>query len=221
MTCVADGPVDKINDGVIPNSKWCSQRVPGYAVIDLGEEKDISRWVVYHANARGAGEGVDMNTVAFDFSYAGDDGKPLLTGDDAASRARVQSLSFTRADAVTGNKQNITDRNLSEPIKARYIKLNVTQSDNSPWHAIRVYEFQVYENPGVLSVAAPSTPLARNVTVKNNEGATDTVVVDNVGMLYTSGQYPGGSISENTGVVKLYDSPDCRRTHRTGKGYSA
>ena len=206
VTCVADGPVDKINDGVIPNSKWCSQRVPGYAVIDLGEEKDISRWVVYHANARGAGEGVDMNTVAFDFSYAGDDGKPLLTGDDAASRARVQSLSFTRADAVTGNKQNITDRNLSEPIKARYIKLNVTQSDNSPWHAIRVYEFQVYENPGVLSVAAPSTPLARNVTVKNNEGATDTVVVDNVGMLYTSGQYPGGSISENTGVVKLYDS---------------
>ena len=206
VTCVADGPVDKINDGVIPNSKWCSNSRLGYAVIDLGEEMDISRWVVYHANARGAGEGVNMNTVDFDFSYAGDDGKPLLTGDDAASRARVQSLSFTQADAVTGNKQNVTDRNLSEPIKARYIKLNVTQSDNSPWHAIRVYEFQVYENPGVLSVAAPSTPLARNVTVKNNEGATDTVVVDNVGMLYASGQYPGGSISENTGVVKLYDS---------------
>lgn len=206
VICVADGPVDKINDGVIPNSKWCSQRVPGYAVIDLGEEKDISRWVVYHANARGAGEGVDMNTVAFDFSYAGDDGKPLLTGDDADSKARVQAMQFTKVDSVTGNKQNVTDRNLSEPIKARYIKLNVTQSDNSPWHAIRVYEFQVYENPGVLSVAAPSTPLARNVTVKNNEGATDTVVVDNVGMLYASGQYPGGTISENTGVVKLYDS---------------
>ena len=206
VTCVADGPVDKINDGVIPNSKWCSQRVPGYAVIDLGEEKDISRWVVYHANARGAGEGVDMNTVAFDLSYAGDDGKPLLTGDDADSKARVQAMQFTKVDSVTGNKQNVTDRNLSEPIKARYIKLNVTQSDNSPWHAIRVYEVELYEKPGVVSVAAPSTPLARNVTVKNNEGATDTVVVDNVGMLYTSGQYPGGSISENTGVVKLYDS---------------
>ena len=209
VTCVADGPVDKINDGVIPNSKWCSQRVPGYAVIDLGKEVDIQRWVVYHANARGAGEGVDMNTVAFDFSYAKDDGKPLLTGDDGASRARVQSMSFTQADRVTGNKQNVTDRNLSEPIKARYIKLNVTQSDNSPWHAIRVYEFQVYTNPGVLSVAAPSTPLARNVTVKNNEGATDTVVIDNVGMLYTTGTYAsGGTISENTGVVKLYESMD-------------
>ena len=210
VTCVADGPVDKINDGVIPNSKWCSQRVPGAAVIDLGEEMDISRWVVYHANARGAGEGVDMNTVAFDLSYAGDDGKPLLTGDDAASRARVQSLSFTRADAVTGNKQSVTDRNLSSTIKARYLKLNVTQSDNSPWHAIRVYEFELYEKPGTLSVAAPSTPLARNVTVHNNEGATDTVVVDNVGMLYTSGTYGNhnGVFSENTGVVKLYDSLD-------------
>ena len=57
-------------------------------------------------------------------------------------------------------------------------------------------------------MAAPSTPLARNVTVHNNEGATDTVVVDNVGMLYTSGSYPNGTFSENTGVVKLYDSLD-------------
>lgn len=209
VTCVADGPVDKINDGVIPSSKWCSNSVPGAAIIDLGEEKDISRWVVYHANARGAGEGVDMNTVAFDFSYAGDDGKPLLTGDNSESRARVRSMSFTPADSVRGNKQNVTDRNLSKSIKARYIKLNVTQSDNSPWHAIRVYEFQVYENPGVLSVAAPSTPLARNVTIHNNAGATDTVVIDNVGMLYTTGTYAGGgTISANTGVVKLYDSLD-------------
>ena len=46
VECVADGPVDKINDGVIPNSKWCSNSVPGYAVIDLGKEVDIQRWVV-------------------------------------------------------------------------------------------------------------------------------------------------------------------------------
>ena len=52
-----------INDGVIANSKWCSTSSRGYAVIDLGENKEISRWVVYHANCPGAGEGVDMNTV--------------------------------------------------------------------------------------------------------------------------------------------------------------
>ena len=207
-TCVADGPVNLINDGVIPSSKWCTTAYQAYAVIDLGENKDISRWVVYHANARGAGEGVDMNTVAFDFQYAADDGEPLLTGDDYASRQRVAALDWTVADRVTGNKQSVTDRNLSESITARYIKLNVTDSDNSAWSAVRIYEFQVYENPGVLSVAAPSTPLARNVTVHNNEGAADTVVVDNVGMLYTSGSYPNGTFSENTGVVKLYDSLD-------------
>ena len=149
-----------------------------------------------------------MNTVDFDFQYAPDDGQPLLTGDDAESKARVQALEFTKVDEVTGNKQNVTDRNLSEPINARYIKLNVTKSDNSAWHAIRVYEFEVYEEPGVLSVAAPTTPLARSVTVHNNEGATDTVTVDNVGMLYSSGTYgeKNGVIAENTGIVKLYDS---------------
>ncbi len=203
-----DVTVDKVNDGVIPNSKWCDTSGRGYAVIDLGENKEISRWVVYHANCRGAGESVDMNTVDFDFQYAPDDGQPLLTGDDAESKARVQALEFTKVDEVTGNKQNVTDRNLSEPINARYIKLNVTKSDNSAWHAIRVYEFEVYEEPGVLSVAAPTTPLARSVTVHNNEGATDTVTVDNVGMLYSSGTYGehNGVIAENTGIVKLYDS---------------
>ena len=203
-----DVTVDKVNDGVIPNSKWCDTAGYGYAVIDLGEEKEISRWVVYHANCRGAGESVDMNTVDFDFQYAPDDGKPMLTGDDTASKERVKNMKFTVADVVTGNKQNVTDRNLSEPIKARYIKLNVTDSDNSAWGAIRIYEFEVYEEPGVLSVSAPSVPLARSVTVHNNEGAADTVVVDNVGMLYTSGSYgdKNGVFSENTGVVKLYDS---------------
>ena len=205
-----DVTVDKVNDGVIPNSKWCDTAGYGYAVIDLGEEKEISRWVVYHANCRGAGESVDMNTVDFDFQYAPDDGLPMLTGDDAESKERVNNMKFTVADVVTGNKQNVTDRNLSEPIKARYIKLNVTDSDNSAWGAIRIYEFEVYEKPGVLSVSAPSVPLARSVTVHNNEGAADTVVVDNVGMLYTSGSYgdKNGVFSENTGVVKLYDSLD-------------
>ena len=130
---MADGPVNLINDGVIPSSKWCTTAYQAYAVIDLGENKDISRWVVYHANARGAGEGVDMNTVAFDFQYAADDGEPLLTGDDSASRQPRSAMQFTVADRVTGNKQSVTDRNLSEPITARYIKLNITDSDNSAW----------------------------------------------------------------------------------------
>ena len=144
-----------------------------------------------------------MNTVDFDLQYAADDGHALLTGDDAASRAHVNSLSFTVADRVTNNKQDITDRNLAEPIQARYIKLNVTRSDNSAWHAIRIYEFKLYEEPGINNTASP---YARNVTVKNNAGATDTVVVDNVIMKYSSGTYgdKNGTFHEDTGKVRLF-----------------
>ena len=123
------------------------QLYPSYAVIDLGENKTIQRWVVYHANCPGAGESVDMNTVDFDFQYAPDDGGALLDPDDSASVERVKRLAYTVADAVTGNKQDVTDRNLDEPITARYIKLNVTKSDNSAWKAIRIYELRSTRRP--------------------------------------------------------------------------
>lgn len=130
-------------------------------------------------------------------------GMPSSPGDDTASRTHVNTLSFTVADKVTGNKQDITDRNLDEPIQARYIKLNVTKSDNSAWHAIRIYEFKLYEEPGINNTASP---YERNVTVKNNEGATDTVVIDNVTMKYSSGTYgdQNGEFHEDTGKVRLF-----------------
>lgn len=198
-----DGAVHLINDGVIPNSKWCITNTRGYAVLDLGENKTIQRWVVYHANCKGAGESPDMNTVDFDLQYAADDGLPLLTGDDTESRARVSALSFTKADEVWNNKQDVTDRNLDEPITARYVKLNVTKSDNSAWHAIRVYEFELYEKAAINNTASP---YERNVTVKNNVGATDTVVIDNVTMSYSSGTYgdKNGVFHADTGKVRLF-----------------
>lgn len=196
--CEGDGPVDKLNDGVITLSKWCGTAHVdrGAAVIDLGEEKDISRWVVYHANCRGAGEGVAYNTVDFDLMYAPDDGQPMLDGNTAASKARVAAMNFSTADAVNGNTDDVTDRNLSEPIKARYVKLNVRHSGTSPWVAIRIYEFELYEHS---YTSAPTPLLARNVTVENNEGATDRVTLNNVPMPNTDG---------NTGLVNLYRSMD-------------
>ena len=198
IRCEGDGPVDKLNDGVITLSKWCGQAHVdrGAAVIDLGEERDISRWVVYHANCRGAGEGVAFNTIDFDLMYAPDDGQPLLDGDTQASKNRVNAMAFTTADVVNGNTDDITDRNLSQPIKARYVKLNVRHSGSSPWIAIRIYEFELYEHN---YTSAPTPLLARNVTVENNEGATDRVTLNNVPMPSTTG---------NTGLVKLYRSMD-------------
>ena len=202
-TNAGDGPVHLINDGVIANSKWCGRSTRGYAVIDLGENKTIQRWVVYHANCKGAGEGVAMNTVSFDLQYAADDGQPMITGDDTESKARVAAMEFTVADEVSGNKQDVTDRNLEKPITARYVKLNISRSDASPWSAIRIYEFQLFEKAGICNTASP---YERNVTVKNNAGATDTVVVDNVSMIYSSGTYGNqtGTFHEDTGKVRLF-----------------
>ena len=60
----------------------------------------VSYTHLYHANARGAGEGKDFNTVAFDIQYAQDDGQPLLDGDTQASRDRVNAMTFTTADSI-------------------------------------------------------------------------------------------------------------------------
>ena len=203
-TCVGDGPVKNLTDGVITLSKWCVDRAySGYAVIDLGENKDISRWVVYHANCPGAGEGVDYNTISFDLQYAADDGQPLLDGDTYASRNRVASMSFNTADSVNNNRDDITDRNLSAPINARYIKLNIRSSGSSPWTAIRIYELELYEHNYTTS---PTPLLARNVTVQNNEGANDRVTLNNVPM-------PNGK-------AYLYDSLDAETPIASADAYS-
>ena len=130
---------------------------------------------MYHANCPGAGEGVDYNTISFDLQYAADDGQPLLDGDTYASRNRVASMSFNTADSVNNNRDDITDRNLSAPINARYIKLNIRSSGSSPWTAIRIYELELYEHNYTTS---PTPLLARNVTVQNNEGANDRVTLN-------------------------------------------
>lgn len=193
------GKIDKINDGVIPSSKWCSSKTNASAYLDLGKEYDISRWVVKHANVQGAGEGVDFNTDSFSLQYAPDDKAELLEPDNLISKNRVIGLKYTKVDEVIGNRQDITDRILNTPIKARYIRLHVTKSDNCPWHAIRIYEFELYENAYFPHSQAL---LERNVTVHNNQGANDTVIFNNVPMPISG----TGGIAVNTGVVKIYDS---------------
>jgi hypothetical protein len=193
------GRINKINDGVIPSSKWASTKTDASAYLDLGKDMDISRWVVKHANVSGAGEGVDFNTDTFDLQYAADDGQPVLKPEESASASRIINLKYTKVDEVVGNRQDVTDRVLNTPIKARYIKLHVTKSDNCPWHAIRIYEFELYEN----AYTPHGVPLLdRNVTVKNNVGAKDSVVFNNVAMPIAG----DGKLAENTGLVKIYDS---------------
>lgn len=101
----------------------------------------------------------------------------------------IDGINFTDADVVTGNTLDITDRNLTTPITARYVRLSVTNSDNSPWSATRVYELELYADNNYVKRTDAINP--HKVTIKNNTGATDTVRFDNV---------PSGT------TVKLYNS---------------
>ncbi|RUR32767.1 discoidin domain-containing protein, partial [Clostridium perfringens] len=110
-----DGKVDN-------NSKWCAAGAnSGWLTIDLGEPKNIQRWVVKHAEA--GGEAKEMNTRDFALEVSYDGGQ-----------------TYQEVDVVTGNEEAITDRNLENPIVAQHLRLRIDNSGNSPWAAIRVYE---------------------------------------------------------------------------------
>ena len=80
---------------------------------------------------------------------------------------------YQEIDVVTGNEEAITDRNLAEPIVAQHLRLRIDNSGNSPWAAIRVYEFQLYEE--TFTDQTTEIPM-RFVNAKNNKGANDSVL---------------------------------------------
>lgn len=143
-----DGKVDN-------NSKWCAAGAKdGWLTIDLGEQKKIQRWVVKHAEA--GGEAKEMNTKDFALEVSYDGGK-----------------TYEPVDTVRDNTEAITDRNLADPIVAQHLRLRIDDSGNSPWAAIRVYEFQLYEETFIDQTT--EIPM-RFVNAKNNKGANDSVL---------------------------------------------
>lgn len=143
-----DGKVDN-------NSKWCAAGAKdGWLTIDLGEQKKIQRWVVKHAEA--GGEAKEMNTKDFALEVSYDGGK-----------------TYEPVDTVRDNTEAITDRNLVDPIVAQHLRLRIDDSGNSPWAAIRVYEFQLYEETFIDQTT--EIPM-RFVNAKNNKGANDSIL---------------------------------------------
>lgn len=123
------------------STKWCctpKENVDGsdvyWAMIDLGEAKDISRWIVKHAQA--GGEGASYNTKDFQLQYT------TAENPDPADHGI-----WTDADVVTDNTEAITDRNLETPIHARYVRLLVTKAEQGSGKAVRIYEMELYTEP--------------------------------------------------------------------------
>ena len=108
-----------------PETKWCdnSARPEKFIAFDLGRVKTLTRWTVLHA----ASESQSYVTKAFALQVRNSEDEPWRT-----------------VDEVTGNRDNETDRKLSEPVQARFVRLNITQGDQVDTNISRIYEFGVY-----------------------------------------------------------------------------
>ena len=126
------------------SDKWSSGQLSGSVDIRLTQPRTVVRWVMDHAGA--GGESVNdglMNTKDFDLYYKDADGRWKL------------------AKEVRGNKAHVTDITLDKPITAQDWRLNVVTSDNgTPWKAIRIYNWKMYEKLDTESVNIPMAKAA-------------------------------------------------------------
>lgn len=126
------------------SDKWSSGQLSGSVDIRLTQPRSVVRWVMDHAGA--GGESVNdglMNTKDFDLYYK-----------DAAGEWQL-------AKAVRGNREHVTDIILDKAITAQDWRLHVITSDNgTPWKAIRIYNWKMYETLDTESENIPMVHVA-------------------------------------------------------------
>lgn len=150
-------PASKALDGS-SNTKWAAtNEQDGDLTINIGEEKTIRRWRVEHAES--GGEEKDMNTSDFELLY------------------KDENDEWESAKRITENEKAVTDIVLDEPITASEFKLRIHDSGSSPWAAIRIYEWQLFE-----SEKLPKTEnvMMHFASAENNDVANDTFTLKNV-----------------------------------------
>lgn len=157
------------------SDKWSSAQLSGSVDIRLTQPRRVVRWVMDHAGA--GGESVNdglMNTKDFDLYYKDEAGEWKL------------------AKAVRGNKAHVSDITLDSPITAQDWRLNVITSDNgTPWKAIRIYNWKMYET---LDTESQNIPMAK---------VAARVLTDNKIQLGFS-EVPAGA------TITVYDKPDSK-----------
>ena len=107
-------------------TKWCHMDgMSGeWLKVVLGDTYDISRWVVKHA---GVAEAIKYNTRDFKLQKS------------------MDGSVWTDVDAVYGNVQNITDRNVPT-FSARYVRLYVNTATQDNSGGARIYELELWSN---------------------------------------------------------------------------
>ena len=151
------------------STKWAATDMQeGHLSINIGEEKTIRRWRVEHAES--GGEEKDMNTIDFELLY------------------KDESGDWVSAERITDNEEAVTDIVLEEPVTASEFKLQIHNSGSSPWGAIRIYEWQLFESD---KLPKTENVMMHFASAENIEGANDEVTIENI---------------EKDQIVRLYDT---------------
>ena len=156
----AGEPASKALDGTAANgSKWCAGdgTTEGWMSIDIGREATVRRWRVEHAEY--GGESAESNTLDFSLEY------------------KDASGSWVEVKRIQDNHAAVTDILLDEPVTAQEWKLVVYDDGNSPWAAVRIYEWQMFETAEFPQTTPVPMQFASAV---NGEGATDSVTLQHV-----------------------------------------
>ncbi|MFQ8601293.1 MAG: discoidin domain-containing protein, partial [Oscillospiraceae bacterium] len=154
---------EKAVDGKIKgNSKWCvgNPANGNWIRVDLGETKTIRQYRLINAGHPDAGEASSMNTRDWRLEVSDDD------------------RTYTVVSTVRGNVDNAPDIILDAPVDARYVRLTVDAAEQGGQGAIRLYEFEVYDEVYTVQSKAIAP---KNVTVTNGPGSEDSVVVTGLG----------------------------------------
>ena len=144
-------PAWKAIDGTSENgSKWCAtNKQSGWMTIKLDQPRTIKRIRIEHAEY--GGEAKDMNTIAFSVQYK-------------------SGNNWVTVYSTTNNSSAVTDE-LITPVTAQEWRLYISNSGSSPWGAIRIYEWQMFET---TERNRTDIVLMKFASAKNNTGASDT-----------------------------------------------
>ncbi|MGG0239183.1 carbohydrate-binding protein [Bacillus rhizoplanae] len=158
----------KVVDGSASSgSKWSSNTTGDkWLMVDLGQNYDISRWVVKHAGE--GGDTLSLNTKNYKL------------------QGSLDGTTWTDLDSVTGNVSNVTDRYITKS-NVRYVRIYITTPQNyAETGTANIYEFEVYGR---------SADVQPPVTTATTDGVTgeDAWNAKDVNVKFTADDNPTGT----------------------------
>lgn len=134
------------------SDKWCCwDSGPKWLAVAFEKPQSVGRWIVYHAGA--GSENAGWNTRDFQLQVS-DDGN-----------------SWKTVDSVSGNRENVTDRNIAPSATGRYFRLYITNAGADD--TARIYDFQLFDAIPAKSAEVASTKVTAVTEIRpSDETAT-------------------------------------------------